>query len=220
VGRGVAAARNCGLRAASGKYIAHLDDDDLFLPDHLETLVTFLESTGHKAAYTDAACAEEEIIDGQYQVTRREVLYSAEWDNDRILVQNFVPTLCFMHERSCAIAAGDFDEDLNTHEDWEYWIRLSRVCPPVHIKKVTCEFRKRKDGTSITSGQRADFLRTMRLIYKKHAELTAGKATTRRGQKRVLKKLKQELRAARVASISRWISAPLRRIFHPRGSGL
>ena len=105
-GKGIAAARNSGMRAASGKYIAHLDDDDLFHADHLESLVTFLERTGNKAAYTDAWRAEEELADGQYKVVRRDVLYSADWDNDRILVQNFVPTLCFMHERNIGIAAG------------------------------------------------------------------------------------------------------------------
>jgi glycosyltransferase involved in cell wall biosynthesis len=208
-GAGIAAARNTGLRAAVGKYVAHLDDDDLFLPDHLETLVTFLESTGHKAAYTDASCAEEEWVDGGYQVTKREVLYSAEWDNDRILVQNFVPTLCFMHERSCAIAAGDFDEELSTHEDWEYWIRLGRVCAPVHIKKVTCEFRKRKDGSSMTSGHRADFLRTIRMVYKKHQALVAGHESLRAQQKKFLRGLEEELGVSARISLADY----LRRLF-------
>jgi len=155
--RGLAAARNTGLHFARGRYVAYLDDDDIFLPDHLQTLVEFLESTGNRAAYTDAWSAQEEIVDGAYRVVDRDVPYSADWDNDRILVQNLVPVLCFVHERSLGIAAGDFDEELTTHEDWDYWIRLSRIAKPVHIKKVTCEFRTRRDGSSMTSSRTGRF---------------------------------------------------------------
>jgi glycosyltransferase involved in cell wall biosynthesis len=44
--RGVTAARNTGLKLSRGKYIAYLDEDDSFGPNHLENLVTFLEGGG------------------------------------------------------------------------------------------------------------------------------------------------------------------------------
>lgn len=122
--------------------------------------------------------------------------FSADWDSDRILVQNFVPTLCFMHDRLTGIEAGEFDEELTTHEDWEYWIRLGRASTPVHIKKVTCEFRRRSDGSSMTSGHRADFLRTIRMVYKKHHNLAAGNESVRAQQRKFLRGLEQELGAA------------------------
>lgn len=52
--KGLASSRNTGINAAQGKYIAYLDDDDIFYDDHVETLVNFLENRGHKVAYTDA----------------------------------------------------------------------------------------------------------------------------------------------------------------------
>ena len=52
--RGLAASRNTGLRVAKGVYVAYLDDDDRLLPDHLGTLVEFLERGTHQVAYTDA----------------------------------------------------------------------------------------------------------------------------------------------------------------------
>lgn len=205
---GIAAARNGGMRAASGKYIAHLDDDDLYLPDHLETLVTFLEKSGQKAAYTDAWRAEEEFTGGQFKVVKREVQYSEDWDNDRILVKNFVPTLCFMHERTAGIAAGEFDENLPTHEDWDFWIQLSRVCMPAHIKKVTCEFRQRQDGASASTGHRADFLRTIPMVYKKHRALAAGNESVRQQQEKFLRGLEET-----AGRPSQGFTAVLRRIF-------
>jgi O-antigen biosynthesis protein len=58
--RGLAAARNTGIKLARGKYLAYLDDDDLFYPDHLETLVTALEGSRFRVAYTDAHRAHQE----------------------------------------------------------------------------------------------------------------------------------------------------------------
>ena len=214
VNRERSAARNTGLRHARGRYIAFLDDDDIFLPDHLETLVSSLESSGNKAAYTDAWCAEEEkTADENYQIVRRHVAFSDDWDSDGILRQNSVPVLCFLHERGIGIATGEFDEQLNSHEDWDYWIRLSRLCTPAHIKKVTCEYRVCKGGAAMSRERRADYLRTTRMIYKKHAAHTAGNKTTRRRQKRVLQKLEQELGAPRRTLFGPWFAALLRRIF-------
>jgi hypothetical protein len=44
--RGLAAARNTGLKLSRGKYLAYLNDDEILYPDHLETLVT-LSSEGN-----------------------------------------------------------------------------------------------------------------------------------------------------------------------------
>jgi len=52
--RGKAASLNEALATAKGKYIAYLDDDDLYYPNHIETLVDALENqTDRQVAYTD-----------------------------------------------------------------------------------------------------------------------------------------------------------------------
>ncbi len=43
---GTASARNCGIEAASGKYITFLDADDEIKPDMYEKLVALMENTG------------------------------------------------------------------------------------------------------------------------------------------------------------------------------
>jgi glycosyltransferase involved in cell wall biosynthesis len=187
--RGPASARNTGLRAACGKYVAYLDDDDVFLPDHLETLVGILESTGQAVAYTDAFCAQQKLEQGCYITIKRTIPHSNDWDNDRILYENFVPTLCFMHERECIFAVGGFDEFLTTNEDWDLWIRLSRSYEIIHINKATCEFRRRGEGTSMTSSKRYDFARTLRIIYKKYQTFAGGKPNVLKKQGDLLQSL-------------------------------
>ncbi|HEY3914359.1 MAG TPA: glycosyltransferase, partial [Verrucomicrobiae bacterium] len=214
VNRGLSAARNTALRLAQGRYISFLDDDDIFLPDHLETLVTFLETTGHPAAFTDALCAvEQKQPDGKYQIVRRYIAYPDDWDKNGMLRQNSVHVISVLHERGLGLLTGEFDEQLTTHEDWDYWIRLSRLFTPMHIRKTTCEFRSRDDGTSMTSSRRADFLRTTRVIYQKHATYAAGKRSTLRRQKRVLQKLEQRLNPSYSSSLGARLSALGRKIF-------
>lgn len=216
--KGIAHARNRGARVARGKYIIHLDDDDIFLREHLETLAGVLEQTGNKAAYSDAWRVEETPSGGRFTPGPRSVVYSSDWDSDHILEQNFVPTLCMMYDRALGIAAGEFDPALTTHEDWDYWIRLSRLTTPLHVKKATCEYRVRADGSSMTSGRREDFLRTAKIIFRKYRGESAGKPAVRQGQRRALRHLKRELRRARLESANGWLKAVLGRFFRWRAA--
>jgi glycosyltransferase involved in cell wall biosynthesis/SAM-dependent methyltransferase len=175
INKGIAAARNTGLAAARGKYIAYLDDDDVFYPDHLQTLVGFLEGHPGTVAYSDADCAFQEKINGQWATVRSQVMYSQDWDNDQILVDNFVPTLCFMHERACLEKTGPFDESLGRHEDWDLWIRLSRHFAFAHIPKVTCQFERRQDKSSLSIQGYTPFLETMTRIHVRYAGFVHGR---------------------------------------------
>jgi len=162
--------RNEGLQLARGKYVAYLDDDDIFYPDHLQTLVEVLEKTGCRIAYTDAYRAhQEKAPDGTYATHRHDLPYSEDFDRDLILVSNFIPICCLMHERACLDTIGLFDETLATHEDWDLLIRLSRHDMPRHIKRVTAEFSWRTDGSTTTSSQQGDFKRSRALIFSRYA---------------------------------------------------
>ena len=167
--KGLAAARNTGIRAARGKYIAYLDDDDVYYSNHLEELVTLLEGTDVSVAYTDAYRAMQVLQNGTYVTTQKDTPYSFDFDYDRILIENFIPVLCIMHRRVCLDQSGYFDESLDRHEDWDLWIRMSRHYKFAHIPKVTCEFTYRSDGSGMTSGSLPKFLTTLQKIYHKYA---------------------------------------------------
>ncbi|HYG36504.1 MAG TPA: glycosyltransferase, partial [Clostridia bacterium] len=181
--RGLAASRNTGIAAARGKYIAYLDDDDLFYPDHLQTLLDFLQAHPGHVAYTDAHRGHQKLVDGQWKVVQREVPFSHDWDNDKILVDNFVPVLCFMHEKAFLEKSGNFDESLGRHEDWDLWVRLSRHYTFSHIPKVTCEFSFRHDNTSMTGQGFGRFLETMERIHARYASFVQGKPALMQAQR-------------------------------------
>lgn len=173
--RGLAAARNSGIGVARGKYIAYLDDDDRFYPEHLETLVGALEHWPHRVAYTDALRVTQVQRDGRYATVARDRPYSHDFDRDRLLVVNCFPVLCVMHDRACLDAVGAFDESMTSHEDWELWLRMSARFPFTHLATITAEFTYRVDGSSMTSSMQPDYLRTAEIIYERTAADVAGR---------------------------------------------
>lgn len=187
--RGLAAARNSGLRAAKGTYIAYLDDDDRYLPNHLETLVGYLDRHECRVAYTDAWRVHERQIDGVYVESGRDVPYSYDFSPADLLVSNYFPVLCVMHARQCLEEVGFFDESLFAHEDWDLWIRMATRFPFKHLSVTTAEFTWRSDGTSMTSATRDTYRRTTELIYRKYAPYAGLIPGVREGQQRHLEKL-------------------------------
>jgi len=193
--RGLAAARNSGLRVAKGAYIAYLDDDDRYLPHHLGTLVSYLDRHECRIAYTDAWRVHERQIDGVYVETARDVPYSNEFSPADLLVSNYFPVLCVMHARQCLDEVGFFDESLFAHEDWDLWIRMATRFPFKHLAVTTAEFTWRSDGSSMTSGTRDTYRRTTEIIYRKYAPYTERNADIREAQQRHLQRFYVEASA-------------------------
>lgn len=195
--RGLAASRNTGLRQATGKYVCYLDDDDRFLPDHLGTLVKRLEVGDCKVAYTDAWRVHERVVNGQITEVQRDRPYSQEFNAHQLLINNYMPVLCVMHERACLDEVGGFDESLYVHEDWDLWIRLATRYPFIHIAKTTAEFTWRTDGSTMSSEPREAFARTAEIIYRKYAPYAEPHAQIVRHQRERLAALRREAAVTR-----------------------
>jgi GT2 family glycosyltransferase/Flp pilus assembly protein TadD len=193
--RGLAAARNSGIRAAKGTYIAYLDDDDRYLPNHLETLVAYLDRHECHVAYTDAWRVHERKVGGAYIETGRDRPYSHEFRPADLLVSNYFPVLCVMHARQCLDEVGLFDESLFAHEDWDLWIRMATRFPFKHLAVATAEFTWRSDGTSMTSGTRDTYRRTTEIIYRKYAPYAELIAGVREAQRRYLEQFQAQMSA-------------------------
>jgi GT2 family glycosyltransferase/predicted Zn-dependent protease len=170
---GPAAPRNTGLKLARGKYCLFLDDDDIFYLEHVQTLVSFLEGSEFHVAYTDAYRAVKQTVDGEVVTVRKETLFSQDFSRELMLVRNYIPIHCVMFERAALEETGYFDENLSSHVDWDFWIRLALKYDFYHIAKHTCEYSFFTDRQSITGSRRADHLFTLQQIYKKYAAESA-----------------------------------------------
>lgn len=180
------AARNLALKESRGKYIAYLDDDDRYYPQHLETLVSHLETSAYRVAYTDAYRETREERSGVQTIIKKDVPFSYDFDAARLLVENYIPILCLMHERSLLEETGMFDETLTRLEDWDLLIRLAQHSRFVHIPELTCEFTHHFAGSTMSAANAPLFLNSCKLIFARYAHLTGQNWNILQWQRKVL----------------------------------
>jgi hypothetical protein len=169
-------ALNTGLAAARGTYVAYLDDDDLYLPAHLDTLVRFLDgSDEYRAAYTSVRQIEQVLgEDGRYRDARQITVYGRPFEAARLLYKNDIPLIGLAHHRALAEEAGGFDETFDQFEDWDFLIRLSARTRFHHLPSVTAVYRRRNDASNVTAAlpwESADAQTARRRLFEKYAAL-------------------------------------------------
>jgi len=121
--RGVSAARNTGILAARGKYIALLDDDDEWMPSKLEKQVAAADNTVPEIGviYTDYL----EYDDESHTVNYKEPLDGRRDAHEQICQGGCITPSVSLIKKECLMRVGLFDEGLKRCEDWELWLRIS-----------------------------------------------------------------------------------------------
>src|SRR5690606_29649457 len=86
---GPAAARNAAHRLARGRYLVYLDDDDLYLPNHLQTLADALQAHPDEVVYSDALFVTERIEGSTRHPLAEERRYPhGRYSHERLSVDN------------------------------------------------------------------------------------------------------------------------------------
>jgi tetratricopeptide (TPR) repeat protein len=120
----VAAARNAGIRAASGEYLTFLDDDDLILPTKIERQVQVLAS---RPIVGLVHCGYYHIDEAGNRVDK--VVFLPEGEVLKELVcRNFIWAGAPLLRRQCIERVGPFDEEIPAiSADWDMWLRIAQA---------------------------------------------------------------------------------------------
>lgn len=150
---GPAAARNTGMRAAKGDYIAFNDSDDIWLAGKLTAQITLLESTPTTGlCYTgwivwDQQQSLESVIKQRPEVSATECVPELSgWLYLKLLAVCYIHTTTAVFRKDVLQNVGYINEDYRIGEDHDYWLRISQYCQVTKLKRAYSVYRDNPAG--------------------------------------------------------------------------
>jgi len=171
---GLTRSLNRGLHLARGEYIARMDADDISLPERLA------EQARHLDQHPEVAVATSgwELIDecGQ-SLARHSHPLSSEEIYYFLTFFNCVHHSSVLFRKDFVMRLGGYDEAVKYSQDYDLWLKVSRLAKIAMSKKVLTRFRLSE--SSVSSRFKADSINHSDMIFAKHLTgLTGGEVST------------------------------------------
>jgi|SRR5690554_169225 len=122
--QGVSAARNCGIKEAKFEWIAFLDGDDLWEPNHLEEITKMMNLYPKEKVFVTSFVYSDNRP--MFKHLRATPIFKIENYFKEALKESLMWTSIVVVNKECFEKVGGFNEKLNRGEDLELWHRLAK----------------------------------------------------------------------------------------------
>lgn len=168
--RGGNYARNLGIKAAQGEYIAFLDDDDAWLPEKIEKQVKLMEKMDCELVFCGRKI-EELHVGGMSYI---DVLPSKVNQGDmkkKILLSICTTTSAILCRKDALYDVGLFDENLKFWQEYELTIRLAQRKPFYFIDEPLVIYRVNPKDKNRLTNKFFEWMKAVDYIHEKHRVL-------------------------------------------------
>lgn len=188
--KGLAGARNAGIKNSQGEYIAFLDADDIFLPEKVEEQVRVLEANrGYGACYSDLF-----HFDGAGKLYHHRYKYPSGDVFEPLLHKQFINPLTVMARRELFNKYGYFDESLRRSEDWYVWLLWARAGVKFYyLDKPLAKYRVRSAGNLSSIKSEPEMKEKNLFIFERLGKKLSEKEKERYGFEKILGLLRIKL---------------------------
>jgi glycosyltransferase involved in cell wall biosynthesis len=179
--QGVAAARNTGLRLATGEFVAFLDADDVWHPEKLERQLSFLNLNPEIGVLATLTYAWPSSEHPNQPLTTVPGLRC--FSEEELLIRNPLTTSSVIIRRSLQQDLGDFDIRQFGTEDYDLWLRAIRSAKIARLEMPLTGYRTATPGSLSKNAARMEA--GMRIIQGKldEAKVFQGRGPLRRKMK-------------------------------------
>ena len=150
---GLTKSLNKGLKMARGEYIARMDADDISMPERLEKELTTITNDKEIGMVTSWIDEISQIVTHSDYSTRVRTTNFPEEIFYTLLFHNCIAHSTVLFNKELVLSLGGYDESYEQSQDYDLWIKLSRVSKIVKLREVLVRRRSHENTISRTNIQ-------------------------------------------------------------------